>query len=68
MEQCAVFDCLGLFDDFPTPLGDSLFEIFERLEESVDEGLVEELPEMLGRLQFGAVRRLKDEVDAVGNF
>jgi len=45
---------------------DDLVEAVDGLEVCVGERFIDELPEVLGRLQFGAVRRLEHEADAIG--
>src|ERR1700688_814070 len=44
-----------------------LVEIFDGLEVSVGERLVDECPKMLGGLQFGAVGTLENEPDPFGH-
>ena len=50
MEQRAVFDHFALLDEFETAICDSLVEIVEGLEVVIDEGFVDEEPEVLCRL------------------
>jgi predicted HAD superfamily phosphohydrolase len=46
---------------------DRLIEALNCLEALVGERLVDKLPEMFGRLQFGAVSGLQDKADTVGH-
>ena len=49
-------------------LGDCGVEAVDVIEATIGERFVDERPEMLGRLQLGAMRRLEYKADAVGNF
>jgi hypothetical protein len=66
MEEGAGADWLSLVHEGDAALTDNFFEVLDGLEVSVDQGLVDELPKVLGRLQFGTMRRLKHEPDAIG--
>ena len=50
MELRAVTDHFALLNELETTISDGLVEIVERLEIIVDEGFVDEGPEMLRRL------------------
>ena len=65
MEERAGADGFGLLRERKAALADRVVEIFDGLEVAVDERLVDEGPQMLGRLQLGAVGGLEDEADAV---
>jgi hypothetical protein len=56
-----------LFGKGHAAFANGLIEILNRVEAFVGERFVDELPEMLGWLQFGAVSRLEDEPDAIGH-
>jgi len=49
-------------------LGDGGVEIVDGLEMFVDQRLIDEGPQVLGRLELGTVGRLIDESDAVGHW
>lgn len=49
-------------------LRDGSVEIADAVEMFVDERLIDERPQVLGRLELGAVGRLIDESDAVGHW
>ena len=65
MEEGAGADHLALAGKGNAALADNLFEILDRLEISVDQRLIHELPKMFRRLQLGTMRRLKHEPDAI---
>jgi len=67
MEKRAGFYHLRLVDDSRQSIGYGVVEIVERLEVAVDERLINKGPEMLSRLEFGAVWRLVNEMDAIGD-
>jgi len=51
----------------PAALGEDGIERVEGLEVAVDDGFVEQRPEVLGRLQLGGIGRQIDEPDAFGH-
>ena len=51
----------------PAAFGEDGVERAERLDVAVDDGLVDQRPEVLGRLELGGVGRQVDEADAVGD-
>jgi hypothetical protein len=53
MEVCAGFELIAI--ETTTTRGDDLLEIGKRLEVPVGERLIQDRPEVLGRLQFGRV-------------
>ena len=61
MEQCTVADRVALRHEGDAAFADDLVEAVDGLEVCVGERFIDELPEVLGRLQFGAVRRLEHE-------
>ena len=65
MEERAGADHILLSDQGGAAPADNLFKILDGLEMGVDQWLIDELPEVLGGLHFGAVRRLKHEPDAI---
>jgi hypothetical protein len=65
VEQCICPDGVTLLDKGDAARADHPFELLDGFEMGIDEGFIDELPEMLGGLQFGAVRRLIDKPDAV---
>jgi hypothetical protein len=65
MEQGAAADDCALVNKSDAALADDLFEVLDRLEVSVEHGLVDKLPKMLRRLQLGTVRRVKHELNAI---
>lgn len=67
MEKRAGFYHLRLVDEFAASIGYGVVEIVERLEVAVDERFINKGPEMLSRLEFGAVWRLVNEMDAIGD-
>lgn len=67
MEQGAVADGLVLIGKSNAAVAHGFVELIEAVEVVVDQRLVEEFPQMFGRLQLGTVRRLEDEPDAVGD-
>src|SRR6266446_60425 len=66
MEQGAVADGVELLSEGDTAVADRLVEALDGFEAAIGQRLVDKGPEMFGRLQFGAVRWLEDEADAVG--
>lgn len=56
-----------MVDELPAPTRDDAVEVAESSEVSIGERLVDEGPEMLCGLQFGAVGGLVDEADAFGD-
>jgi hypothetical protein len=54
-----------IFSDHDAALADHPFKVTDGLEMGVDQRFIYELPEVLGALQLGGVRRLKHEPDAV---
>src|SRR6516165_6385587 len=67
MEFGVAFDDVGSVEEDAASLGNSGIKVIDGFEVLVDERFVDEGPEALGGLQFGAVRRLIDEPDAVWN-
>lgn len=67
MEEGAGADHFGLFHQSHAAIADRLVEALDVFEAAVGERLVDELPEMLGRLQFGAVSGLEDQPDSFGH-
>ena len=67
MEERAGADHFLLAGERDAALTDGLVEVFDGLEIAIDQGLVDEGPQMLGRLQLGAVGGLEDEANAVGH-
>jgi hypothetical protein len=67
VEEGAVADHVALLSEGCATLADGVVESVEAFEIDVDERLVDIFPEMLGRLKLGAMGRLKDETDAIGN-
>lgn len=67
MKERGGFYHFALLDEGEATFSDSLVKFGEGLETAVGEGFVDECPKMFGGLQFGAVRGLKDETEAVGN-
>ena len=65
MEQRAVSDHVLLLGKGDAAIADRLVEARDCREAAVGERFVDERPQMLGRLQFGAVGGLEDEADAV---
>src|SRR5436190_20781588 len=65
VEEGAGADHFGLLNEGEAALANYLVEVLDGLEVAVDERLVDEGPQMLGRLQLGTVSRLEDEPDAV---
>ena len=53
--------------ELATALGDDGAEFVEGGEMPIDDGLIHQRPEMLGRLEFGRVGRQVDEADPVGD-
>ena len=54
-----------MHDEFDAAVADDPFEFLDGLEMGIDDGLIDVLPEMLGGLQLGAMRRLIREPDTV---
>ena len=50
-----------------TVVGQGVFERLDSGEVLVEEGLVSVVPEVLGGLQFGRVRRQEDQVETLGH-
>jgi len=67
VEQGAVADCIWLLREGDAAIANRLVEVLDGLETAIGERLVNEHPKMLGRLQFGAVGGLKDEVNSIGD-
>ena len=67
MEQRAGLDHVALLHERDAALADNVVEVLDRLEVRVDQRLIDELPQMLGRLQLGTVRGLVHEPDTVGH-
>src|SRR5208337_3802815 len=65
MEEGAGADHFALAGKGDAAFAEKLFEILDRLEISVDQRLVYELPKVFRRLQLGTKRRLKHEPDAI---
>ena len=65
MEEGTCADRILLPNKCDAALADNLFEVLDGLEISVDQRLVDELPKVFRRLQFGTIRRLKHEPDAI---
>ena len=63
MEVCAGFELIAI--ENATTLGDGSLEIGEGREVLVGERLVEDGPEVLGRLEFGRVARQVDEPETL---
>ena len=66
MKQRAGADHVALLVQRDATAGDGPVEVFECLVEFVYERLVDERPQMLGRLQLRAMRWLEHEPDAIG--
>jgi hypothetical protein len=64
VEQGAVADRIWLLREGDAAIANRLVEV---LDGAIGERLVNEHPKMLGRLQFGAVGGLKDEVNSIGD-
>ena len=67
MEQCVCADRIALADQLDAAPAHHLFEVFDGLEMSVDERLIDELPKVLSGLQLRTMWRLEHEPDAVWN-
>jgi len=67
VEQGAGADPVALVGEGKATFGHGAIEIVDGGEVAVDQGLVEESPEMFGRLQLGTMGRLEDEPDALGD-
>jgi hypothetical protein len=67
VEQGAVADRIWLLREGDAAIANRLVEVLDGLETAIGERLVNEHPKMLGRLQFGAVGGLKDEVNSIGD-
>ena len=67
MEQGAVADRIWLLHEGDAAIANRLVEVLDGLETTIGERFVDEHPKMLGRLQFGAVGGLKDEVNSIGD-
>ena len=65
MKVCAGFELIAV--ENATALGDDVLKIGEGLEVLVGQWLVEDGPEVLGRLQFGRVPGQVDEPEALGH-
>ncbi len=65
MEQRVCPDWLALRDKLDAAPAYHLFHLLDAFEMGIDQRFIDELPEVLGGLQLGAVRRLKHEPDAV---
>ena len=63
MEVCAGFELIAI--ENTTALGHDALEIGEGLEVAVGERLIQDGPQVLGRLQFGRVARQVDEPDPI---
>lgn len=46
-------------------LSDEIFDLVKGVDETIGQDFVDGLPEVFGRLKFGAVGRLKDEMDSL---
>src|SRR5215218_11366645 len=53
--------------ELATARGDGGAEFVERGDMPIDDRLIHQGPEMLGRLEFGRIGRQEDEADPVGN-
>jgi len=67
MEIGAAFDGLAFLGERDASLGDDFVELINGGDMLVDDGLVDERPQRLRRLQFRRVGREKDEPHAVEN-
>ncbi len=65
MEVCAGFELIAI--ENTTTRGDDLLEIGKGREVLIGERLIEDRPEVLGRLQFGGVARQVDEPETLGH-
>ena len=65
MEERAVADQVLLLREGDAALSHDSVEVLDGLEVAIDERLVDEGPQMLGRLQLGTVGRLEHELYAV---
>ena len=67
MEQRAVADRVRLLHDGDAAVANRLIETFDGVEATVGKRFVDKRPKMLGRLQFGTVSGLEDEMNAIGH-
>ena len=67
VEPGSGFQGWPIFGEDHTAAADDVVEGFESGGMFVDDGLIDEFPERLGRLKFRRVGRQVDEADAVGN-
>ena len=66
MKERAVADHRLLLHERDAALAHDFVEVLDGLEVAIDQRLVDEGPQMFGRLQLGTVGRLEDGPDAAG--
>ena len=67
MEQCGGANTLGLALERGAMGELRFFELLDAGEMAIVERRVGERPEVLGRLEFGGIRRQEEQVDMVGH-